>query len=252
MDFVTRLSVTVLGCSGSYAAAGTACSGYLIRSATTSIWVDCGPGTVANIQEHIDLADIDALMISHHHPDHCAELPVIYNAFKWFIGRTSVPTYAPIGVLGVTEAMSGPTGDVFAWTVIDETSRVSIGDIEVRFARTDHPVETLAMRFDCDGESIVYTADTANGWDPAELALGADVLVGEATVLDADLAPETPHMSAAQIAAAAERSGVATLLMTHLAPGSEAPAFVAEAEANTTIPVVLAVSGLVMAARRPV
>ncbi len=249
---MTGLSITVLGCSGSYAAPGTACSGYLIRSDTTSIWVDCGPGTVASIQEHLALVDVDALMVSHHHPDHCAELPVIYNAYKWFMGRTSVPVYAPIGVVEVTEAMAGPTGDVFDWTVIDPTSRVTVGDIDVRFALTDHPVETLAMRFDCGDESIVYTADTANGWDPAELASGADLLMGEATVLDADWQPDTPHMSAAQIAAAAERSGVGTLVITHLAPGSDSSLFVAEAEANTTTPVVLAVGGMVIGAQQSV
>ena len=51
------LSVTVLGCSGTFASAGGACSGYLVRSDATTIWLDCGPGTLGNLQRHVDLAE---------------------------------------------------------------------------------------------------------------------------------------------------------------------------------------------------
>ena len=48
------LSVTVLGCDGSYAGPGGACSGYLVSSGDTHVWLDCGPGTLANLQQHLD------------------------------------------------------------------------------------------------------------------------------------------------------------------------------------------------------
>ena len=54
------LSITVLGCSGTYAAAGNACSGYLVSNGTTNVYLDCGPGTLATLQRHIALAEIDA------------------------------------------------------------------------------------------------------------------------------------------------------------------------------------------------
>ena len=70
------LSITVLGCSGTYAGPGGACSGYLVRSNDTSVWVDTGPGSLANLQQHIDLASLDAIVVSHSHPDHWGELGV--------------------------------------------------------------------------------------------------------------------------------------------------------------------------------
>ena len=55
------LSVTVLGCSGSYAGPGGACSGYLVRGGGTALWLDAGPGTLANLQRHLDLDELAQL-----------------------------------------------------------------------------------------------------------------------------------------------------------------------------------------------
>ena len=54
------MDLTVLGCSGSYGApAGGACSGYLVRAGDANIWMDCGNGTFANLQQHIDPAELE-------------------------------------------------------------------------------------------------------------------------------------------------------------------------------------------------
>ena len=62
------LSITVLGCSGTYAGPGGACSGYLVRSNDTSVWLDTGPGSLANLQQHVDLTSLDAIVVSHEPP----------------------------------------------------------------------------------------------------------------------------------------------------------------------------------------
>src|SRR3712207_8466497 len=49
---------------------GNACSGYLVHDGETSVWIDCGPGTLANLQRHVALADVDAIVVTHGHPDH--------------------------------------------------------------------------------------------------------------------------------------------------------------------------------------
>ena len=84
------LSWTVLGCSGTYAAPDNACSGYLVRSGDTNVWVDCGPGTLANLQHHVPIPMVDAVVVSHVHPDHWLELPVLRNALKYGFGRSGV------------------------------------------------------------------------------------------------------------------------------------------------------------------
>ena len=57
------------------------------------MWLDCGPGTLANLQQHIDPADLTAIVVSHAHPDHWVELPVAYNALGFYFDRMHVPVY---------------------------------------------------------------------------------------------------------------------------------------------------------------
>ena len=241
------LSITVLGCSGSYAAPGSACSGYLVRSATTSLWVDCGPGSLANLQEHLALEDVDAILVSHVHPDHFGELPVAYNALKWYLGHDSMPVHTTAEVRRLTDIICGSTDDLFEWHVLDPAASFTVGDITVRCDVTDHPVETLAMRFDHAGRSIVYTADTGPAWDPMSLAHGADVMVCDSTVMSAEWNDMVPHLSAADAGDFATRCAVGRLVLTHAAPGSDVEAHLDEARtAAAGIDVVAARIGLVV------
>lgn len=225
-------SLTVLGCSGSYAGPDGACSGYLVRSDSTSIFLDTGPGTVANLQRHIRLEDVDALVVSHQHPDHCGEVAVLYNAYKWYVRRDPVAVYAPAGVERVVRASCADTSDVFDWHILESGAEFTVGDIAVRCERTDHSVETLAMRLEHGGRSMVYTADTGPRWDMTSFAENVDVLLGEGTVLDADHHSAVPHLSAAALGFAAAAARAGRLVVTHVDPRGDVDAHVAEATAS--------------------
>ena len=214
------LTLTVLGCDGSYAGPGGACSGYLISSNDTHVWVDCGPGTLANLQQHLDLHDLTAVVVSHSHPDHWAELPVAYNALGYYFDRRAVPVY---GTTDTRERLRGAKGsnfdDVFEWHTITDRSSFEVDGLHVTCAVTDHPVETLALRFSADGRSIGYTADTGSAWSVGTLGPDLDLLLCEATFPD-ERAGEFPHLTASEAGAAAREAGVGRLVVTHLLPGS--------------------------------
>jgi ribonuclease BN (tRNA processing enzyme) len=222
------LTLTVLGCDGSYAGPGGACSGYLLSSGDTHVWVDCGPGTLANLQQHVNLDEITAIVISHAHPDHWVELPVIHNALHYFFGRHGVPLYTTLDTLRRFEAIKGaPVSRTFMAHPITDGSKFTIDDMAFHASVTDHPVETLALRVDVDGRSLTYSADTGPGWSLE--ALGAvDVALCEAT-LRAHQAGQAPHMTAAEAGASARRANARRLIITHLPPGADAPAYQAEA-----------------------
>lgn len=224
------LAVTILGCSGTYAGPGGACSGYLVQSPTTNLWLDCGPGSFANLQRHLDLGDLDGIVCSHSHPDHWAELPVAANALRYGVDRfdAGIPLVWTAETARFFAAVSHrPPEPTFASIVVDETSKVRIGDIDFAFSRTHHPVETLAVRADSGGSSIAYSADTGDDWSLASLGTDIDLAFVEAT-LD-EPSQEIQHLTAMQAGTKATEAGVAALVLTHLAPGSDPEARSAEA-----------------------
>ncbi|MCO8128930.1 MBL fold metallo-hydrolase [Acidimicrobiia bacterium EGI L10123] len=226
MNAPPGLSVTVLGCSGTYAGAGGACSGYLLRTATTNLWMDCGAGSLANIQRHVALLELDGIVVSHSHPDHWLELPVLLNALRYGVGAPDLgmPLLWTARTAEQFAAIAAEPEPTFAPQVIDERSTATIGDIDLSFSRTDHPVETLAIRAEHAGHSIVYSADTGDAWRLASLGpdIGRtiDLAIVEAT-LDEDDADVVQHLTASQAGRQAAEAGVATLVLTHLAPGSD-------------------------------
>ena len=215
------LTVTVLGCDGSYAGAGGACSGYLLSAGDTQVWLDCGPGTLANLQQHIDLHDLTAIVVSHSHPDHWAELPVAHNALGYYFDRRSVPLYGTTDTRErLRAAKGGRIDEVFDWHTITDGSTFEVGELEATCAVTDHPVETLAMRVRANGACLGYTADTGSAWSVSTLGSDIDLLLCEATFPE-DEAGRFPHLTASEAGTAAREAGVARLVLTHLLPGSD-------------------------------
>lgn len=186
--------------------------------------LDCGPGSLGPLQEAIDFADLTAVVVTHCHPDHWLELPVIRNVYKWFHPRDD----GPLPVYGTAE-----TGDMYralcrraggehpeplAWHVVDGRSDAAIGDQRWRFSETDHTVETLAVRVDAAGRSFAFSADTGPGWDFRSLGEGIDVALCEASHSSESEGLGISHMSARQAALAAAAAGIGRLVLTHIAP----------------------------------
>jgi ribonuclease BN (tRNA processing enzyme) len=236
---------TVLGSSGGYAAAGNACSGYLVEGDGFRLLMECGPGSLANLQEHVRLTDVDAIICSHMHPDHWIELPVLRNALRYVLHRTGVPVY----VTEETRAQAvplcgGPHDPTFVWHTVRAGQELEIGPFRVRTSRTDHPPETLAIRLDLRDRSLAFSADTGPGWSFAELGDGITMALSEATVLHEHRdAAVGMHLTAREAGEGARRSGVEQLVLTHLTPGSDLERFRAEAADAYGAPVLVAFPG---------
>jgi ribonuclease BN (tRNA processing enzyme) len=233
-------ALTVLGCGGTYAGPDDACSGYLVESAGTRLWVDTGPGTLANLQRHVAVTDVDAVVISHEHPDHWLDLPVVRNVLHHVLGGETIAVYGTAGTKALAAPLcGGEVGPAFDWTVVAGGDRVRVGDVEIAFSRTDHPVETLAMRFEVGGRSLVYSADTGPGWEVAALGPEPDVVLCEATMDDADSGLAL-HLTGGEAGRTAAAAGAGRLLLTHLLPGSDPDRRRAEAAAEFDGPIDLA------------
>lgn len=235
------VTVTVLGCDASYPSAGGACSGYLVQSGSTSVWMDAGTGTMANLMKHVDIDRLDGIVLSHSHPDHWTDLLVYHHLAKYYRVRERVPVYSPRRVLELHEAVNGELPPL-DWQVIDETSSVRIGGLSFSFSRTDHHVETLAIRAEGLGAAIAYSADTGPAWSMSALGDGIGLALVEAT-LDPAHENATLHLSGRQAGATAEEAGARALVLTHIDPDVPKDAQLAEAQTTFRGPVSLATVG---------
>ena len=68
------MRVTVLGSCASYPGAGQACAGHLVEGGGARVLLDCGHGVVANLGRALDPTTLDAVIISHAHVDHFADV----------------------------------------------------------------------------------------------------------------------------------------------------------------------------------
>ena len=109
------LTLTVLGCSGSYAGPGDACSGYLVRAGDTAVVLDLGPGTFANLQAHVDPAEVDGLVLTHEHPDHWVDLPILRNAFRYVLGIEGLDVYGTEGTRALATALIDELPPTLVW-----------------------------------------------------------------------------------------------------------------------------------------
>lgn len=253
-DSRSMLAVRVLGCSGSYAAPGGACTGYLIESEDTRVWLDAGPGTLANLQRWCSLGELDALVLTHAHPDHWLELPVVANAIEWYEPRSPLPVYSNAHMFGEARQLMGDAVDaVLDWTVVDVDDAVTIGDQAWTFAQTEHYVPTFATRIESQGSALAFSSDTGPGFSfgpmierdgPINLALI------ESTFVDRSTHEGVQHLAAAEAGAMAAAANVERLVLTHLAPKEDSAAHLSAARGEFDGDVALAEVGALYAAAR--
>jgi ribonuclease BN (tRNA processing enzyme) len=223
------VELTVLGCSGSYGApAGGACSAYLVRAGDQTIWMDCGNGSFANLQQHADPSDLTAVVITHGHPDHCVDLYGLHVMYRYGLERGGLPVYASEGVEKTLEVLVGSFGETFDWHTVLDGDHVDLGDASLRFSRTDHPPPTVAVEIAHDGKRLVYTADTGPAWSVDAFGPGADLVLSEATYLHDDIRTNL-HVSARQAGELARDAKARRLMITHLWPTIDPLASVEEA-----------------------
>ena len=234
------LAFTVLGSSGSFPTPERACSGYLVEADGTKVWVDAGPGTLANLQRHVPPDALDGIVLSHAHPDHWADVMSYFVVVSHFRPRQDLPVWSPARVRTLVCEVHGDLGPTFDWTDVTDSSVVTVGALSFTFSRTDHPVETLAMRIEGAGSVLGYSADTGPGWSLTELGPGIDCALVEASFTRAQEG-EGLHLSARQAAITAKAAGAPRLVLTHLQPGLDPEVLRAEAAEVFGGPVELAV-----------
>jgi ribonuclease BN (tRNA processing enzyme) len=230
------LDLTVLGSAGSHTGIARACSGYLVRAGGTNLLVDAGNGSTANLQREVAFRDLDAIVISHRHVDHCVDLVGAFYALRFDPQvERRIPLYAPPEVFEtLTGLMSDDSAmefaEVFDHHLVGHDDRVTVGGVSLMFARANHPPPSVSVRIEAGGRSLVYSGDTGGSQELADLARGADLLLCEATWAG-ELADQLPdlHLTGREAGRIAQQAGVGLLVLTHLAGATDRAQVLSEA-----------------------
>lgn len=216
----TTLKLTVLGYLGGYPTKGIGTSSYLLESDGFHLLIDAGSGSLLTLEEHVDPNELDAVLLSHYHADHVADLGVLQftrNLKKKPDG--SRPSLLPI--YGHTEDESmfeRLTMDVVSEGVpYGEGEPFFVGPFEVNTMKTIHPVPCYAFRITerKTGKVLVFTADSGYTPDYIEFSKGADLLMADANFFEG-MENHLIHMTAGETGRIAREAQVGKLLLTHL------------------------------------
>jgi ribonuclease BN (tRNA processing enzyme) len=242
--------MTVLGGCGAWPSAGQACSGYLFEHDGFRLLVDPGYATLPRLLELLPAGDVDAVLVSHGHPDHCADLHPLVRA-RVLSGEPveALPVYALPGALDAVMALDGPGAldRAYARREFAAGASFQLGPFQVATWSLPHFVPNAGLRLSTGGRTVSYTGDTGPSPDLAVLARDADVHLAEATYPEVVPQRFAGLLSTARQAGQdAARAGAGRLVLTHLWPGTVAGEALAAARATYGGPVEVARAGMVV------
>jgi ribonuclease BN (tRNA processing enzyme) len=245
------VEVVVLGAHGTWPSAGGATSGLLVRHDGHNLVLDLGTGTVARLQEHVGLFDVDGVVISHSHPDHITDL-YTYLMARLFAPEqpAPIPLYlAPKVEERFTPLLADDVGslrlaEAFDVAVVEPRSELTVGPFRITTAPAQHSVPTIGVRVEADGAALAYTADTGPTESLVDMARGCDVLVAEASWQSDGVTRPPIHMTAREAGEMAARSESGRLVLTHIRPYLDRERSRQEAAAAFEGDVAAAVEGL--------
>lgn len=232
------MRLTVIGCSGSFPRPDSPASCYLVEAEGFSMLLDVGNGAIGTLQRYHSFLDVDAICVSHLHPDHCLDLCVYWIA-RTFTPRgrqPRIPVYGPAGIgdhLARAYGLDPDPGmrETFDFRTLRPGS-FAVGPFTVTAASMNHPVETFGFRIECGGRVIAYSGDTAETPNLVELAQDADLFLCEATFLDRPNLPlDALHLKARQATEYAIEADAQALVLTHLLPWNDPAWSLSEAKA---------------------
>lgn len=212
------MKIIPIGIWGGYPKANEATSSFLIEHEGFHCLIDCGSGVLSSLQNYISLEELDAVVISHYHEDHIADIGSLQYSrlIQFYLNHPSpvLPIYGHTKDAGNFSRLSYKEQTI--GIAISEDKVVQIGPFTVTFCRTDHPVYCLALKFTAQNRSIVLTADT--GWrdELVDFASGADLLISEASVYEEHIGIAAGHMGGSEAGKLAQLANVKQLVLTHL------------------------------------
>jgi ribonuclease BN (tRNA processing enzyme) len=245
------MKLTVVGCSGSFPSTESPCSSYLVEADGYRLVLDLGNGALGALQNYCGLYDVDAVLLSHLHADHCIDLCAYWVARNYRAEGCPdlLPVYGPPGTaerLARAYDMPEEPGmrEVFGFRTLSPGS-FDLGPLRVTVAQVNHPVDAFAFRVEHQGSSLVYSGDTGECAELVELARDTDLFLCEAAYVDGRDTYQAVHLNGREAGEHAAAAGARRLVLTHIPPWTDAEHNRRDAAAAYAGPVEVAKPGAV-------
>ncbi|MBN1574167.1 MAG: MBL fold metallo-hydrolase [Deltaproteobacteria bacterium] len=223
------MKVQVLGSGTIVPSAFRSAAAYAVTIGERTILLDMGPGLLRRMAEAgIEINGVDMVFLSHFHPDHIGDFVPFVFASKYQIGPAREKDLTILAGVGFGELYNGLV-EVYGKWIIPESYEIHIEEMGVevrefdRFSvsttRTNHNPESIAVRIDSEGRSLVYTGDTDLSESLIEISEGADLLIIETSFPDGMKVPG--HLTPGEAAGIAARAKVKRVMPTHFYPPME-------------------------------
>ena len=216
------MKLTTLGCWGAYPYKDEGTTSYLLTGEDGfQLLIDCGSRALNELEKEISPLDLDAVIISHYHPDHVADLGVLRPYFQLYPKHLWTPQVLPIyGHDQDTYEFSKLTLDgVSEGRAYNVNGLEQIGPFDITFIKTVHPVVCYAIRIveRTTGQIFVFTGDTGYFEDLDKFAAGADFLLADVYLYEGN-ENHIAHLTTKEAGQIASAAKVKRLVLTHMPP----------------------------------
>lgn len=244
------LSITVLGSGTAVPEPDRFPAGYLVRGGGETVLVDCGPGVLRRLaQAGVGPQQVTAVLLTHFHTDHCADVAALLFALRnpGYRGRPPLRLMAAAGLrdwlahLALAWPWLSPRGDDYMLEVHEiAPGDHSVGGLRVGAFPINHTAQSLAYRLSVAGGRAVatFSGDADAGLGLVDAARNADLFVCDAAFPDAAYQPG--HLTPGRAGAIADQAQVNTLCLTHFYPECRGVDLRAQARAAFAGEIVLA------------
>lgn len=217
----TKMQLTVLGYWGGYPTKNEGTSSYLLESEDFHLLIDAGSASLISLENHLDPLKLDAVILSHYHADHIADIGVLQftrQLKRMDNDERRAPILPIYGHQEDQENFNRLTLErVTEGVGYEENEKLTIGPFEIDFMRTLHPVPCFALRITevNSGKVVVFTADS--GYLPEFIPFSekADVLLADTNLFEG-MENHRIHMTSIEVARIAREAQVNQLILTHL------------------------------------
>ena len=217
------MQLSVVGAGPAYTdRPGASGAAYLVRLGASSLLLDLGQGSFPRLAGLLDPATVEAVVISHLHPDHFIDLIPLRHYLRWEKPRRRVRVVGPVGLEARLDALHDEPGFIAGALDVEVLAegRQFIGPFAVDAARVTHTDSSFGFRVSPAGSpsapGLVYSGDCGRAEDLDRLARPGDTLLCEVSFGPGPVIPDAEHLDGPAVGDLASRVHAARVLLTHV------------------------------------